>query len=163
MRDLTGEKGFAPHLPAHDEFSQKITGFERKLATFVFAVLNIQSEQDLSKSVTPNVCERVILRYKVALNQGTVAPKLPDFLTFGECKEMILDKKNLDKFMEVFVAAGSGFNTTEELEGALRSLSIQRDAIMHGRVLSRKYRQQELLNIYVDKLQKCMNEYQPRS
>jgi len=163
VRDLTGEKAFAPRIPAHDDFSQKIIGFERKLATFVFALLNIQSQQDLSKYATPNLCGRVISRYKEAISQGGVAPKLSDYLTFGECKEMIQDKKNLDKFKEVFVVAKSGFNTKEELEGVLRSLAIQRDAIMHGRALSRKYKEQELLNIYIDKLEKCMNEYQSRS
>jgi len=163
IRDLTGEKGFAPRIPAHDEFGQRVTELERKMATFVFALLNIQSKQDLSRISTPNVCDRVTVRYKAALDQGTVAPRLADFLTFGECKEIILDKRNVGKFREVFVAAESGFNTTEELQGALRSLSIQRDAIMHGRVLPKKYRQRELLHIYMDKLQKCMNNYKPEA
>jgi DGQHR domain-containing protein len=163
IRDLTGEKGFAPRIPAHDEFGRRVTELERKMATFVFELLNIQSKEDLSTISTPNICDRVAVRYKAARDQGTVVPRLADFLTFGECREIVLDKRNLGKFEEVFVAAESGFNTTEELEGALRSLSIQRDATMHGRVVPKKYRQRELLNIYVEKLQRCMDNYQPKS
>ena len=163
VRDLTGEKSIAPRIPAHDAFGEKIKGFERKLANFIFAVLKIQSEQDLSKYAIPDLCQRVTLRYKGALNQGDVAPRLADYLTFGECKDMIQQKKHLDIFNEIFVAAKPGFNTKEELDGVLRTLTIQRDAIMHGRALSKKYKDQELLNIYVDKLEKCMAEYQSRS
>jgi hypothetical protein len=163
IRDFTGEKAFAPRIPPQDDFSQRIIALERKLATFVFAVLNIQSEQDFAKYATPDVRGRLLSRYKGALERGDVTPNLYDYLTLGECKEMILDKKNLDKFLEVFLAARSGFSTKEELEGALRGLVVQRDAIMHGRVASRKYKDQELLNIYSDKLEKCMDEYQSRS
>jgi len=160
IRDFTGEKSFASHIPSVDAFSQKIIGFERKLATFVFTVLNIQSEQDLSNCATPNLCDRVITRYKTAVDQGEVDAKLCDYLTLGECKNMIQDKRNQDRFKQIFVATKSGFSKQEELDGALESLTGQRAVAIHGRPRSQKYKQQELLNIYVDKLVKCMDEYQ---
>jgi DGQHR domain-containing protein len=163
VRDLTGEKAFAPRIPAHDEFSQKIIGFERKLATFVFAVLNIQSEQDLLQYASPNICGVVISRYKSAVNAGEMDSKLCDYLTLGECKDLILDKKNQDKFKQIFVAPKSGFSKKEELEGALESLTSQRAVVLHGRVRPQKYKQQELLNIYIEKIAKCIDEYQSTS
>jgi DGQHR domain-containing protein len=163
IREVTAEKSFAPDIPALDAFSEKIIGFERKLASFVFAVLDIQSEQDLSQCVQPNLCERVINRYKSAVNAGEVDPKLCDYLTLGECKDLILDKRNQDKFKQIFVAPKSGFSKQEELEGALESLTSQRAVVLHGRVRPQKYKQQELLNIYVEKIVKCIDEYQSAS
>ena len=163
IRDLTGEKSFAPHIGTHDALSDRIKGLERKLATCIFAVLDIQSEQDLSKYATRDLCGKVVAMYKSAANQGLVIHKLADYLTFGECKDMILDQKNWTRFNKVFVAAESGFSTKEELEGALRAVIIRRNQTEHERAQQRKYKGQELLNIYVDKLEKCMDEYQSRS
>ena len=163
IRDITKDKSFAPDIPTLDAFSEKIITFERKLATFVFTVLDIQSEQDLSQYASPNLCGRIISRYKSAINAGEMDPKLYDYITLGECKDLILDKKNQDRFKQIFVAPKSGFNKNEELKGALESLTSQRAIVLHGRVRPQKYKQQELLNIYVEKIAKCIDEYQSAS
>ena len=90
-------------------------------------------------------------------------PKLSDYLTLGECKDMLQEKRNLDTFKQVFVATKYGFNKKEELDGALESLTSQRAVIAHGRPFLQKYKEKELLNLYVDKLEKCMNEHQSAS
>ena len=163
VREITGEKSFASHIPSLDAFGERVIAFERKLATFIFTILDIDSEEDLSRYAPPNLCERVIARHKSSSKDGNADSSLCDYLTLGECKEMLQDKRNVETFRGVFVATESGFSKKEELDGALESLTSQRAAIMHGRPTSQKYKQQQLLNLYVDKLEKCMSEYQQSS
>lgn len=162
IRSLTGEESFARHIPP-DDFIKRIKGLERKLSAFVFTILNIQSERDLPKYASPNLCERVTGRYKNEVNAGVVDSKLCDYLTFGECKEMIQDRRNLDTFKQIFVASEYGFSNKEEMDGALQTLVNYSAGTRHARPISPKYRQPELLHIYVDKLEKCMDEYQSAS
>ncbi|MGA7677010.1 MAG: DGQHR domain-containing protein, partial [Dehalococcoidia bacterium] len=158
LRDLTEEKSFASHIP-YDDFRDKIKGFERKLSVFIFTVLNIQSEKDLSKYSSPNLYERVINRYKKDVNKGFVDSKLSDYLTFGECKEMIQDARNMDVFKQIFVATKTGLTTKEEMDGILQTINDYSAGIRHERPMYPKYKQRELLNSYIDVLEKCMEEY----
>ncbi len=158
LRDLLGEKSFASHIP-HDDFNDKIRGFERKLSNFVFTVLGIASEKDLPRYAVPNLCERVVVRYKKEVSKGFVDCKLADQLTFGECKEMIQYGPNLDIFKKIFVATKAGFTTKEEMDGALQSINDYSANLRHEKPTFPKYKQRELLSSYVDVLTRCMQEY----
>jgi DGQHR domain-containing protein len=159
LRDLIGEKSFASHIPT-DDFNDRIRGFERKLSNFIFTVLGIESEKNLAKCAVPNLCERVILRYKKEVGKGFIDCKLADQLTFGECKEMVQYAPNLDSFKKIFVATKAGFTTKEEMDGALQSINDYSANLRHEKPTFPKYKQRELLSSYIDVLTRCMEEYE---
>ena len=159
LRDLLGEKSFASHIP-YDDFNDKIRGFERKLSNFIFKVLDINSDKDLPKYAVPNLCERIMVRYKKEVSKGFVDCKLADQLTFGECKEMIQYARNLEAFNKIFVATKAGFTTREEMDGALQSINDYSANLRHEKPTFPKYKQRELLSSYIDVLGRCMGEYE---
>jgi DGQHR domain-containing protein len=160
IRDITGEKSFGKNIP-YDNFSDRIKKFERKLSTFIFTVLNINSGKDLANHAVPNLYELIISRQKKELNKGFVDSKLSDQPTFGECKELIQDPRNIDIFKRAFVATKAGFTSKEEMEGVLQTINDYSADIRHEKPMFPKYKQRELLSSYIAVLEKCMDEYTP--
>lgn len=162
IRAVTGDKAFGINIP-DDDFDERIKRFERKLANFVVEVIGIQSIQDLQKYAPKDLCGRIIERQSKAKAKGIPQVNLPDYLTLGECKVMIQDSNNFTLFNPIFVASQSGFGAKIELDGALQAVTDCSADIRHGRIVTYKYKEKERISMYLDILEKCIDEHQIRS
>lgn len=150
IRDITGDKQFGGSLPPM-EFESNVIKFERSFASFILRVLQVQSINDLRKCAPRELCDRLEKR----VQDG----ELSNYLTLGECLTLIEIPNNWIRFKPLLVETPYGFGTDSDFGTALRAISRLRNDVLHGRLVTLRYKEKDLVTIYVDKLTRCIDDY----
>ncbi len=135
----------------------RIKQFERKLADSIVETIGAQSIEEFKTYAPPDLCGMLDKRLQKKLLQGKPT-SLSEQLTLGECLRMLDYKDNWKTFAPLFITSQFGFGSIRECQGAIQAVIDLRNAIGHGRRETGKYRQQELANIYLEKLERCLED-----
>ena len=135
------------------EFERQVGLFERDLATFLAAKLQLGThDQSWTKERVPyGVLER--LKSK----SGTIPSDLSDHLTLGECKEIIQQKTNWE-MLHVFFVGKKRFPSKDLVMYALDYVIENRNAAKHNRPPESGYSTTGLRDQFLSQLSDCMTE-----
>jgi DGQHR domain-containing protein len=158
IRDFTGDKQFGGQIPNLD-FETRVIHFERKFAKFVFSVLGIKSLSDLHQFAPSDIYGKMKKKESEQSIQG-LAENLCENLTLGECSEMLKFSNNWKLLRPNLLETQSGFLSEAEFQAAIQGVINLRNNLLHGKTISHKYRERDLISIYLDKLEKCIEEYE---
>ncbi|MBI4243598.1 MAG: DGQHR domain-containing protein [Planctomycetes bacterium] len=158
IRELTGDKQFGGQIPTQD-FETRVVQFERRFAKFVFGILGISSLAELQHCAPPDVYGKTKKREAAQSEKGIIG-EVSEHLTLGECSQMLKYGNNWDKLKIFLIETQSGFGSEAELQAAIQAVTGFRVSLFHGKTMSSKYRERDLINIYLDKLEKCVEEYE---
>lgn len=151
MRVATHDEQLAPDIPAWT-YETRIKSIERKLANKIASILKEQTPNWDRERVDEQIRKDALERMRK--DGGT---KIQDYFTLGECYKIMTRRDNWPLFRNIFVGGGFGFGSDQELETAFNFLNRVRAALAHGRAEPFKYyKDEELLNIFLDKLEKCL-------
>jgi DGQHR domain-containing protein len=150
MRVATNDERLAPDIPAWT-YELRIKKIERDLANKIASILKEQTSNWYRERIEEQIRKDAIERMR--RSGGT---KIQDFFTLGECYNIMTRKDNWPLFRNIFIGGSFGFGSDQELEAAFHFLNRIRAAITHGRTEPFKYKDEELLNIYLDILEKCL-------
>lgn len=158
IRGITGDTSFGGVIQVTD-FNNEVIQFEREFAKFLFQVLEIQSIDDLQKHAPPDVCGKLRKRRDSDLAKGIQKNDFSEDITLGECLTILNYDDNWGLFKLFLVESEPGFNSIDETKAALQSITKFRANTLHGKAVSPKYKDRELNDIYLDKLNKCIEDF----
>lgn len=158
IREVTGDKQFGGQIPTQD-FDTRVIQFERRFAKFLFGILKIASLEDLQHCAPSDVYGKTKKKEMAQSVKGATV-NLCEQLTLGECSQMLKYGNNWDLLKPFLLDTQSGFGSEAELQAAIQGVTSFRNSLFHGRGISNKYRERDLINIYLDKLDKCVEEYE---
>jgi DGQHR domain-containing protein len=82
---------------------------------------------------------------------------LGDFLTMGECKDIIVKQNTWEMFDPIFVGGEAGFDSRSMFEQAVQAIIDRRNMTLHGRGGRLKYGDIEMIKGFKKKLRACIN------
>ncbi len=156
MRESLGDRQFGGRIATRD-IEVRFGEFERKFARFVLGVLEVQSVEELQPYAPQDMYGKT--RKKImAENSKGIYRDLCEQFTIGECITIVEYGDNWDLFKLFLVESQSGFGSHNEFRVAMQTVTDLRNTMSHKKTPSGKYRETELADIYLDKLEKCIEE-----
>ena len=156
MRDSLGDRQFGGLIPMKD-IDTRLREFERKFASFVLRALEVQSIEELQPNVPQDIYGKTKKKI-IAENAKGIYRDICEQFTIGECGTIVDYGDNWDLFKLFLIESSSGFGSHTEFHVAIQAVTDLRNTIMHEKTPFGKYRERELADIYLDKLDKCVEE-----
>lgn len=158
IRDYLGDRQFGGLIPRKD-IETRLKEFERRFASFVLKALEAQSLEALRQYVPQDMFGKTKKKI-IAENAKGVYRDLCEQFTIGECGTIVEYDDNWNLFKLLLIENASGFGSRTEFHVAIQAVTDLRNTTMHRKTPFGKYRESELAEIYLDKLEKCVEESQ---
>jgi hypothetical protein len=131
-------------------YGRRIGDIERKIANTVALILNQQTSNWLKERVDEHIRKEALRRMREKHEAN-----VQEYITLGELAEIMKRKDNRPLFRAIFIGGTYCFSDEDHFWAAFRFLNNVRGDIAHGRSRPFRFRDEEPLNIYLDKLEKC--------
>lgn len=96
--------------------------------------------------------------YKRAKERAKGNDDIYTFITLGECREIIKRTDNWEQFKDVFVVSKNGFISKDAFFVAIDHILYIRNPKIHGRESSIGFKDKEILESYLEKINKCITD-----
>jgi DNA sulfur modification protein DndB len=156
IRQATGDKLFGGDLESDQ--GKKIKDLESKLKELIRIVLSKDEKGDwFKKYASQDIFKKAMSNME---KRGEQDPSNAyKQIIFGEC--IAIMRTNKEKFYSIFKTGEHGFGSDMELEGAFNFLSRIRTHEVHDIGSNKKVYDDELFEIYLEKIQICISKFLP--
>lgn len=96
---------------------------------------------------------------RVSQKRESSTGSLVENLTLGECIPIIERNDNWEEFKQYFLDSRLGFTNKEMVMVALKEVKHVRDCVAHGKPLSWKYGDRQVIDLYLDKFKKITEKW----
>ena len=130
MREVLDDPNFGKYgFDLSDPLGDRVAQFERTLAEFVFARLDIETISDLKQRAPKGIWESAATKLEKVPSQPVHA-----VVSIGDVKQILERKDNSQVLVSEFVEPADGFGQIDVARGALSAIVSFRNDLQHGRV-----------------------------
>jgi len=136
-------------------FEEAITAFERTFARFIIEKLErapTVSGDWIKERLPAEIPKRLAETY------GRIPDDPSEYLTLGQCRDIVQYHDNWFLVKDAFLGGRVGFPNQLSFMQALDYVGEHRHHVKHGRPLKPGYADEEMRDVYFEKLSKCLAE-----